>query len=180
MTLKQLLQNNFWLSISTILFDLYPGEEKNSEGYEDVYANLLMMNPEETDMTIVVKTVFDHFDGSAYVDVSGRYKHPKNEEEEFSQAIEFTPWKKWLGMDINEESLKEFTELEILAHCLYEMTFAGFEEEEVQEQLNNIEQSMGEYEKMTDEEKIENNRSLEDFLDDLMKDEEDEEENKNL
>ncbi|WP_373059317.1 DUF6557 family protein [Zunongwangia sp. H14] len=176
MTLKQLLQRNSWLSISSVLLELYPDEEKNLEGYEDVFEKLLLMAPEEVDMTIVVKTVFDHFDGSAYVDVSGKYNHPKNEEEEFSQAIEFTPWKQWLDMDISEESLKEFTELEILAYCLYEITFAGFEEEEVQQQLDNIEQSITDYEKTTGEEKAESGISLEDFLNELMEDEQDEEE----
>jgi len=40
-------------------------------------------------------------------------------------AIEFTEWKQWLGMDIASVTLKRFLELEIITHCLYEMTFIG-------------------------------------------------------
>lgn len=173
MTLKQLLRTNSWLSVSSILLELYPDEEINIEDYEEVFENLLMMSPEETGMTIVIKTVTDDFDGSAYVDVFGKYNRPENEEERFLQAIEFTSWKKWLGMDISPGSLEDFTELEILAHCLYEMTFAGFEEEEIQQQLGNIEKTIEDYEMMSGEEKLEDMTSLEDLLDRLKEEDED-------
>ena len=166
-TLKQLLQRNSWLSISSILLELYTDEDKNLQGYETVFEKLLLMHPEESDMTIVVKTVKNDFDGEEYVDVSGKYKYPKNEEEELSHAIEFTPWKQWLDMDISAESLKDFTELEILAHCLYEMTFVGFEEEEIQEEWNDLKKTEEDYNAMTEEEKQKNRISLEDFLDEL-------------
>lgn len=45
----------------------------------------------------MVKTVKDEYDCEEYVDISGKYNHPKNEEQVFSQAIEITSWKKWLG-----------------------------------------------------------------------------------
>ncbi|CAL67525.1 DUF6557 family protein [Christiangramia forsetii] len=170
MTLEQLVQSNSWLSISAILLELYSDEEKSLEGYEEVFEKLLMMAPEETDMTIEIKTVKDDFDGEEYVDVSGKYKHPKNEAQSSSYAIEFTSWKEWLGMDICNESLKEFTELEILAHCLYEMTFAGFEEEEIQEQIDSIKKTAEDYEMMSEEEKLKNATSFEELLDKLEDD----------
>ncbi|TVZ28573.1 hypothetical protein JM83_3707 [Gillisia sp. Hel_I_86] len=167
MTLQQLVQCNSWLSISAILLEIYPDEEKSLEGYETVFEKLLMMASEETDMTIVIKAVKDAFDEEEYVDVSGKYNHPQNEEQSFSQAIEFTSWKKWLGMDICKESLKDFSELEILAHCLYEMTFVGFEEKGIQKELNDLEKTVEDYETMTEEEKQKNRISLEDLLDEL-------------
>lgn len=176
MTLKQLLKENSWLSISTILLELYPDEEKNIEGYETVFEKLLMITPEETDMTIVIKTVKDDFDGTEYVDVSGKYNYPQNEEQSFSQAIEFKVWKEWLGMDICKESLKDFTEPEISAHCFYEMTFAGFEEEEIQEQLKDIKKISEDYEMMSEEEKLKNMTSFEELLDKL----EDDDQKKNI
>ena len=176
MTLKDLIQSNSWLSIETILLQLYPGEEINRFGYLDVFDELLYMNPEDSDIEIVVEQQIDDFDGEEYVDVSGSYKNPK--EEEFSQALEFTPWNEWLGIDISQESLDDFTELEIIAHCLFEMTFVGFEEEVIQEEMESMENSIEEFKNMSDEEREENTISLEDLLkdlDDLNDEEEDEE-----
>jgi len=171
MKFKKLIQRNSWLSVETILLQLYPNEEKNISGYKEVFEELLFMHPEDSEILIVVAHQKDDFDGEEYVDVSGKYANPKNEEEEFSQAIEFTPWNKWLGMEISPESLQHFTELEIISHCLYEMTFAGFEEEEIQEELNCMEKSIEDYKNMTDEEKKANTTSLEELMKDLEKDE---------
>ncbi len=167
MDFKKLLQANSWLSVSAILIELYPEQDKNISGYEELYEKLLFMNAEDSGITICVENVKDHFDDTDYVDVCGKYKFPKNEEEEYSQAIEFTAWNKWLGMEISEESLQSFTELEIIAHCLHEMTFVDFEEEKIQEKLNALEQNVEEFKNMTDEEKKANTTSLEDLFKDL-------------
>jgi hypothetical protein len=171
MKFKKLIQSNSWLSVETILLQLYPNEEKNISGYKKVFEELLFMHPEDSEILIVVAHQKDDFDGEEYVDVSGKYAHPKNEEEEFSQSIEFTPWNKWLGMEISPESLLHFSELEIISHCLYEMTFAGFEEEEIQEELNSMEKIIEDYKNMTDEEKKANTTSLEELMKDLENDE---------
>ncbi|MDY0334055.1 MAG: hypothetical protein RBR47_03765, partial [Bacteroidales bacterium] len=140
-------------------------------GYKKVFEELLFMHPEDSEISIVVAHQKDDYDGEEYVNVSGKYANPKSEEEEFSQAIEFTPWNKWLGMEISQESLQHFSELEIISHCLYEMTFVGFEEEEIQKELNSLEKSIEEYKNMTDEEKKANTISLEELLKDLENDE---------
>lgn len=173
MRFKNLIQTNSWLSIEAILLELYPDEKKNISGYKDVFEKLLFMGAEDSDIEIVVAQQKDDFDGEEYVDVSGKYKHPKNEEEKFSQAIEFTPWNQWLGMDISEESLLNFTGLEIISHCLYEMTFVGFEEEEIQEEFDAIKNRIEDYENWSDEEKDANSTSLEDLLNDMDDDDSD-------
>jgi len=171
MKFKKLIQSNSWLSVATILLKLYPDEEKNISGYQKVFEQLLFMHPEDSEILIVVAHQKDDFDGEEYADVSGKYANPKNEEEEFLQAIEFTPWNKWLGMEISPENLLHFSELEIISHCLYEMTFAGFEEEEIQEELNSMAKSIEDYKNMTDEEKKANTTSLEHLMKDLESDE---------
>jgi hypothetical protein len=171
MKFKELVQTNSWLSVATILLQLYPDEEKNISGYQKVFEELLYIHPEDSEILIVVAHQKDDFDGEEYVDVSGKYANPKNEEEEFFQAIEFTPWNKWLGMEISPESLLHFSELEIISHCLYEMTFAGFEEKKIQEKLKRMEKSIEDYKNMTDEEKKANTTSLEELMKDLEKDE---------
>lgn len=164
MDYKTLLQQHSWLSIAAILVDLYPDEEKNSSGYREVFEKLLLMPAADSQMSIVVKNCKDDFDGEEYVDVSGIHQHPQSEEENYSYAIEFTPWKEWLGMEIHPGSLADFSELEIIAHCLHEMTFIGFEEEDIQEELQRIDQISEDYKNMTDEEKKANTTSLEELL----------------
>ena len=66
-------------------------------------------------------------------------------------------------MGIAPEIIKNFTEPEIIAHCLYEMTFIGFEEEEIKEQFKLLKYEMEEFDKMTDEEKKENTITLEEL-----------------
>ena len=164
MDFKSLVQQHSWLSIEAILFDLYPDEEKNSSGYRAVYEKLILMTAATSQMSIVVKNCKDDFDGEEYVDVSGIHQHPQSEEENYSYAIEFTPWKEWLGMEIHPDSFAHFSELEIIAHCLHEMTFVGFEEEDIQEELQRIDQITEDSKNMTDEEKQANTTSLEDII----------------
>jgi len=159
-----LIKNNNWLSVKMTLLNLYPNEEKSISGYEDVYEKLFYLSPVLNDLTIQVKNEIDDFDQAEYVDVSGYYKNPKTEEEKFSQAIEFTAWNKWLGMDMDKSSLLNFSELEIIAHCLYEMTFIGFEEEDIQEEFNNLEDSVDEYKNKNEDDKTKNLTSFDDLL----------------
>ena len=167
MKFKKLLQSNSWLSVEAILLQIYPDQEKNIQGYEALYEKLLYMDAVESEITICVANHKDDFDGEAYIDIFGKYQNPKNEEEQYSQAIEFTAWNKWLGMEISEDSLITFTELEIIAHCLYEMTFVGFEEEKIQDLLKSFELDIEKYKNWTDEEKKANTSSLEDLFKDL-------------
>ncbi len=67
-------------------------------------------------------------------------------------------------MEITENTLKDFTELEILCHSLYEMTFIDFEEESIQDEIKRIHDIKDEYENMSEEEKRKSTRSAEDFL----------------
>jgi len=87
--------------------------------------------------------------------------------------LEFTPWKEWLGMGIHPESLAHFSEQEILAHCLHEMTFMGFEEEQIQKHIKDMKAEIEAYKNLTEEEKNERTISLDEFFG------EDEEDNPN-
>jgi hypothetical protein len=132
MKFKALIKSNSWLSVAAILLELYPDEMEQLSEYQDVFEKLLFIDAEDSTISICVTQPKYAYDGKTCVNVSGTYEHPKNEEEQFSQAIEFTAWSEWLGIDISQESLVHFSELEIISHCLYEMTFVGFEEAEIQ------------------------------------------------
>lgn len=105
----------------------------------------MVMEFERIDMSIVVTKEKD--EDEEYIDVSGLYNNPKNEEEKYSQGIEFIPWRMWLGMDISNESLQSFSAQEIIIHCLYEMTFVGFTEEDIQKIISRMQKSRKERER---------------------------------
>lgn len=145
MTLKKLLQTNSWLSIAAILKHLYPNETSDLSGYKEVFEKLLLMDSKNSDISIDVVKQKDDFDGEDYVDISETYKNQKNQKERFSQAIEFTPWNQWLGMEISPESFIHFSELEIFSHCLYKLTFIGFEQEDIRDESGRIESTIENY-----------------------------------
>lgn len=171
MKLYQLIQSNNWLSVKLILLQLYANQAESIEAYEEVFYKLHNMQSIESSTEIIFSEVSDtDIDGheQSYVDVSGRRKNNLEQEERESLALEFAAWNEWLGMEINEETVRTYTELEIIAHCLYEMTFIDFDEQSIQEEFEKLNNTIEEYKNMTDEEKEKNTVSLEEFLKDVQ------------
>src|SRR5690606_21284179 len=105
--------------------------QKSIEGYRKVYGVLQEIASSDTRMQLEICLVED--DEFDYHDVCGIRPG-----ETTSYAIEFRPWSEWLGMTVTEKTLASYTELEILAHCLFEMTFMGFDEETIQDEWDKI------------------------------------------
>jgi len=131
MTLKELIHTYKWETISTQFLECYPEAEKDLEGYKMVFEKLKAMEQQLIAMAIIISKEEDVTDDDQFIDVAGIHTHPKNIEENYPQGIEFLPWRQWLGMDIHTDSLANFSEQEIIVHCLYEMTFEGFNEENI-------------------------------------------------
>ncbi len=178
MKFREIIRSNNWLSIESVLLKLYPDEKKNISGYEDVFNKLRVLQSKESDISILVSCEIDDFDQTNYINVSGYYNHSSKNVDELtiSLALEFTPWCEWLGMDIDQKSLMTFNELEIISYCLYEMTFAGFEEEEIQAEMDRINYSVEEIKNMTEEEKRNNLKSWNDLKKEWEQEKRDEEE----
>ena len=141
------------------MIELYPDQEENIGTYKDIYHKLRVMIQTDSDIQIILK---EYFDEGSYIDVSGK-KPDQNE----SLALEFIPWTEWLGMTINERTLESFNELEIIAHCLFEMTFVSFDEDEIKEQFALIKKMVEDYEKMTENEKLATSESVDRLLNKL-------------
>lgn len=168
MQFKDLIQTNNWLSVSITLTKLYPDQSESLVAYENVYATLLQMKTADSEIEIILKQCYDdETNEESYVDVSGIKKDNQNLQSAESLAIEFVPWAEWLAMTVGSNTLKQFTELEIISHCLYEMTFMGYDEKEIQQQLADINATAKEYENMSPEERKNYSKSLDDFLKEL-------------
>ena len=161
MQFNSLIKTSNWLSVKATLLAIYPEQIESIIAYENVYNKLKLMELEEVAIDIILTQHHDDetFDPSC-VEVSGINLNPNKDDISIGLAIEFTAWKKWLGMGIDKQTLKEFTELEIIAHCLYEMTFAGYDENEIQADFKNIKGIKDDYLRMTNDEKQTNTISL--------------------
>jgi len=181
MKFKELLEDVTWSEIKESLIKLYEVTPHNLEDYMSVVQNLTTMNSKESDMRICVEWVPpDEFNENGYWTVHGRngklHKDTEdaelfpNADEEFlnsevNWALEFNKWCEFLGMEIDTETSNniELSRADIVAHILYEMTFIGYEEEEIQDKMDDLKQRVEEIKNMSEEEIKKNTISLEDF-----------------
>lgn len=161
MTFADIIKTHSWLSVKMTLERLFTDQSDFSCDYEKVFYTLQSINACESNVTIDIHWVHDDFDNTEYVDVSGYYTNISDRNDEYSNslAIEFTPWQEWLGMPIDTKTLEKFNELEIIAYCLNEMTYVGFEQEDIQAEMDRIKQIADDYDKMSPEEKKKNTYS---------------------
>ena len=150
MKFKNLIYKYNWNDVQSTFMQLYPDQEKSIEGYKEVFEELRYIKPVETKMRIVIEDVYDEYDKNNYTHVSGKDgtlnkesnpEHFKDDDignQEVSYAIEFTDRAEWLAMDIDHESLSRYSELEIIGHCLWEMTFCGFTREDIKRAIDTI------------------------------------------
>ncbi|MBF0405862.1 MAG: hypothetical protein HQM10_00800 [Candidatus Riflebacteria bacterium] len=173
---KSLIQKYSWEDVWPTFRKLYPDQKKSREGYKQVFSELRTVKPKATKMRIVVEEVPAERNQEGYVHVSwknGTLKkaiHSKHfndggkSDPEESFAIEFTSWEEWLGMRIDQSSAERFYEVEIIVHCLWEMTFAGFDQASIKEQINELKRRVEEIKNMTEEERKEKLIPMEDVL----------------
>ena len=163
MKLVEIIKSNSWLSIEMTLLKLYPDQFESIEAYKKVFDRLQELDVEENEIEIVIEQEYD--EETRELGIGNVYGIDKNSTDKYtnSLALEFTQWKKWLGMIISELTEREFTELEIISHCLYEMTYVGYEEDEIQSELSKLEKTMEEYKNLTSEDKKLRTKSLDDI-----------------
>jgi hypothetical protein len=167
MKFGDLIANSLWLSVETVFSKIYSDELDYLDDYANVFDQLKYLSPKESNITIIISNEIDCFDNEQYVSVSGYYDSKKEITNNLTEslALEFTPWDEWLGMNIDHSSLQDFSSYEIICHCLQEMTFMGFNQEEIKNELDKIKEVADDYKNLTEDEK--NIKSI--SLDDLMK-----------
>lgn len=155
MKLNRLVATRSWEEVWTALVRLYPDQEKSMEGYRYVFETLKTLTPSETIMRICIEAAVDEDTGDTYHDVSGKdgtlhkeqsdvpeqFRQGDRGEQEVSYGIELTNWADWLGMEIDPDTLTCYAEPDIIAHCLWEMTFFGYTQEDIRRQMDEIDQS---------------------------------------
>lgn len=135
MILKNIINNCNWKDIQLELIKYYPELKNSLPDFKKVFIELNNLPIVENEFILFIQKV--EIEGEDfYIRVSGI---GEINELGNSYNISAINWKKWLAMKIHPISLKNFTNAEIIAHSLYEMTFLGFSENEIDSNLEKIE-----------------------------------------
>lgn len=179
MNFKDVLYEVQWNDVESLMKDYYYNDNDDwpidCPKYKQMFGELHFINAVETKMRLCLEHKYtdaaeDEADNyEHYIEVIGRdgslvkessdYEYFKDNisdeaaNAESTYAIEFSPWEKWLGMEIDSATIKQFSFVEIIVHSLFEMTFISFDQSEIQEEIEELNSRVEEINNMTEEEK---------------------------
>ncbi len=138
MILKEIFERAQWPEVAIAIVSSYPNQRKSLRGYEDVFELLQKRTPIASDCQLVIESVEDDSEpGQSYYHLFG-----KKEGDEKNWSLMFCPWSEWMGMEVSEVTLSELSDAQIVAHCLFEMTFFGFSEERMERVKNSLDDTV--------------------------------------
>lgn len=172
MKLSELLAALTWADVKAALLWHYPATQEGMEDYRQVFSRLREMDKVASPMRIVLHQVSrEGREEKPRTDVTGRDGTLNRELKDFqylaqpvdpayanaevSYSLVYTPWEQWLGMDIDLQTLQDYTAAQVAAHCLWEMTFYGYEESQVQAERDELQRRVDALEAMTEKERKE-------------------------
>lgn len=137
--LAEILAKIDWETIAAEMAAAYPDmHPKEIARLKRVYRELLRLTPAASAMKIHLHVEKDEdlqwidvcgMDGS-FRESFGGSPTQKKVKEHF--ALDFTPWEQWLGMRVTKEARARYSPSEIAAHCIWEMTFWGSTQKQIQ------------------------------------------------
>jgi hypothetical protein len=132
MNLKDLLDSTKWVNVKKSLMYFYPLQRNNLKGYQEVFKVLRTLTPELNDIKIEVLMEDKADNNNAQPIIMGKLDDTEN------ICLGFETWEKWLGMNIPEKLIKQYSSADILAMMLYEMTFFGYTQETIAKAFEEI------------------------------------------
>lgn len=130
---KDIVRSCTFKKVKDALLELYPDQRKSIKGYKYVFNTLKIMRPRYSKEGMVIDIRKVGRGKNSYFCVSGVCILNGIRQ---SYALEYTPWSKWLGYEVDEKVLKKMPKEEIVAHCLWEMTFMGFTQKKIRSRLS--------------------------------------------
>ncbi len=169
MKLADLIASVTWDDVMAPLLWSYPDIEDSIEDHRLVFLKLGKLGSVTSDMRVVVRETFrEEIDDAPFAEVvrcngtlnreQDDYIAPDPPDDEYADtetlfSLVFRPWEEWLGMEIDPASLESYTGAQIVAHCLWEMTFHGFDQESIQRVIGDLKQRVDELSAMAEEER---------------------------
>jgi len=148
-TLAQLLAQTKWPEVKAALCSLMGVEEADVPRHQDVYEHILSLPACPSGFALVIARQEDGGnDGS--IEVSARWTRPVSEAPtEIRQALldegpdtcfgfELEPWQNWLGLLVDQDTRQVFSPAEIVAACLWEMSYVAFDEETISQLADHL------------------------------------------
>ncbi len=121
---------------------LYPDYVDNVDKYMDVLKKLKEMEPQKDknslDMVVAVDYYEPEFDEDEVVGSYRVHGFDENSEISYFWAIEYSEWSKWLGWKADKRYISIYGKDAYVSHCLWEMTYGGFTEDEIQGKVDDI------------------------------------------
>lgn len=114
--------SEIWDKIFVCFNKYYPDQLEEKDNYIDVIRRLLQLTI-NVDPDICIYFTDDIEEIGC---ISVHIKDPTG-----SYSPLGTPWKVFLGFIIDENTLEQYSKQDIVGHCLWEMTFLGFNEEKI-------------------------------------------------
>lgn len=140
MILKEIINQVQWKDVAIAIVTEHPWCRKSLEGFRIVFETLRLMESVESEYSIKFEYTSDI--------LKPEYKYPDvvgvKEGVDERWSLSFCPWKEWLGMVVCQEALEGFSASQIVANCLYEMTFFGFTEEKINQEMQKLDESIKE------------------------------------
>ncbi len=130
MTFRDLLEKVVFDDVRITFHTEYCMNNEACEAYFKVFNQLKGLTPEPNhdDFRLVVARVEDGLEPGTYTyDVFG-VKPDDNDH----YALELLPWSKWLSFEVVEKCVEVYGAAAVVAHCLYELTFFGFDASDVE------------------------------------------------
>jgi hypothetical protein len=143
MTLRELLDSCRYKSVFNVIYKhYYKGKSySNSElteidvRYYKVWGDIKELPPSDSD-GLCLSLGKKNEPEASFIDV---FLCDEKKNETF--ALDFFPWSKLIDMNIKREASPELTNDEVLAHILWEITFWGYTESEIEKQKSITENS---------------------------------------
>jgi len=130
---KDIVRSCIFKKVKDALLELYPDQKKLIKGYKYVFNILKLMRPRYSKEGRVIEIEKVGRGKNTYFSVSGTHTQEGMKQ---SYALEYTSWSKWLGYEVDKKVLKKMPKEEIVAHCLWEMTFMGFTQDKIRSRLS--------------------------------------------
>ena len=129
MKLAEIISRYAWAEVEPVYLRLYPKEKRRRKKVREAFEYIRSLKPADSNMRIHIEFRDDEEGG--YHDVLGKDGTVRADGQEESYAIFLVDWDEWLGMEIEADILKKYSELEILCHIFWEMTWSGYSMEKV-------------------------------------------------
>ncbi len=134
-TFKALIDSVSYAAVEADLLRLYPDAHVSVLGYVKVFDQLRTMEPAPTQTFSIILDQYAYYDFDlnkdvTYVHVAGRYPGELLPDPKWdgNYAIEYCPWAQWLAAEVDSSLYPKLDAAEIVAHCLWELTWTGYED----------------------------------------------------